>query len=200
MATFTSFLGLRKPSASDNVNVTLDLSDNLDAIDAKLEELTDFLELAGILFPYGGSVAPTGFFMADGSAVSRTVYSKTFAICGTTFGAGNGVSTFNLPNVKGRTLVGLDGSQTEFNVLGKTGGAKTHTLTIAEMPSHNHPWRGVNDSTTVSGSPGSYPFRIYQDALDNWQGSQAYMQNTGGGGAHNNLQPYLALNWIMRAV
>lgn len=80
----------------------------------------------GMMAPYGGSVAPFGYLLCDGSAVSRTTYSALFAAIGTLYGAGNGTTTFNLPNIKGRTLIGLDGSQTEFNLLGKTGGAKTH--------------------------------------------------------------------------
>jgi microcystin-dependent protein len=61
-----------------------------------------------------------------------------FAAIGTTYGAGDGSTTFNLPNLKGRVAVGRDAAQTEFDALGETGGAKTHTLTTAEMPSHTH--------------------------------------------------------------
>src|SRR5690606_11752046 len=74
----------------------------------------------------------------DGSAVSRTDYADLFEVIGTSYGVGDGSTTFNLPNLQGRVPVGLDTGQTEFNALGKTGGAKTHTLTIDQMPSHSH--------------------------------------------------------------
>lgn len=199
MPTFTSRLSLRKPSTADTVNVQLDLNDNYDIIDAAIADILDNMLAPGIWYMYGGSSAPAGWFLLDGQAISRTTYPKLFACYGTTYGAGNGTTTFNLPNVKGRVPVGVNSADSEFNALGETGGAKTHTLTIGEMPNHNHPWRGVNDGAAVSGSPGSYPFRIYQDVLDNWQGSQSYMQGTGGNGAHNNLQPYITCNFIVKA-
>jgi microcystin-dependent protein len=96
---------------------------------------------------FAGSAAPTGYFLCDGSAVSRTTYSALFAITSTTYGVGDGSTTFNLPNLKGRVPVGLDGSQTEFDALGETGGAKTHTLTSTEMPVHGHGFSG----TTANG-------------------------------------------------
>lgn len=87
---------------------------------------------------YGASTAPTGWLLCDGTAVSRTTYAGLFTAIGTTYGVGNGSTTFNLPNLKGRVPVGRDSADTAFDVLGETGGAKTHTLTTAEMPSHTH--------------------------------------------------------------
>ena len=86
----------------------------------------------------------------------------------------------------GRVLVGVDSSQAEFNTLGETGGAKTHTLTIAEMPSHRHSISDTSNSD-VNGTG-------YLD-VDNYQyaGSTEYTDYTGGGGAHNNLQPYITV-------
>ena len=71
--------------------------------------------------------APTGYLLCDGTAVDRTTYAAMFAVISTAFGAGDGSMTFNLPNLKGRVPVGLDAAQTEFDVMGKTGGAKTST-------------------------------------------------------------------------
>ena len=84
------------------------------------------------------SSAPEGWLIADGREVSRTTYAELFAAIGTTYGAGNGSTTFNLPDMRGKVAVGRDSADTDFNALGKTGGAKTHTLTVAEMPSHTH--------------------------------------------------------------
>lgn len=92
----------------------------------------------GTVSMFAGATAPVGYLICDGAAVSRTTYAALFAIIGTTYGVGNGTSTFNLPNLKGRVPVGRDTAQTEFNDMGETGGAKTHTLTESEMPVHTH--------------------------------------------------------------
>src|SRR5690554_645462 len=92
----------------------------------------------GVPVPFGGTDAPSGWLMCQGQAVSRSTYSALFAVLGTRFGAGNGTTTFNLPDLRKRVPVGFDSSDADFNALGKTGGKKEHTLTIAEMPAHNH--------------------------------------------------------------
>lgn len=88
--------------------------------------------------------------------------------------------------IQNRFLVGA-GESYEVNAIG---GETSHTLTVNEMPAHNHAWQGVNDGASVSNSPSTYPFRIYQDKAINWDGTQAVMKNTGGGAAHNNMPPY----------
>lgn len=92
----------------------------------------------GAVTMYGASTAPTGWLLCDGTAVSRTTYAALFTAISTTYGVGNGSTTFNLPNLKGKVPVGRDSADTAFDVLGETGGAKTHTLTTSEMPSHTH--------------------------------------------------------------
>ena len=92
----------------------------------------------GAITSYAGDTAPTNWLICDGSAISRTTYADLFDAIGTTYGIGDGSTTFNLPNLKGRVITGLDSSQTEFDTLGETGGEKTHTLTVNEMPSHTH--------------------------------------------------------------
>jgi len=83
------------------------------------------------------TTAPEGYLLEDGSAVSRTTYAKLFTVIGTTYGSGDGLTTFNLPDSRGRVTVAKS-TDTEFNAMGKKGGEKEHTLTIAEMPSHTH--------------------------------------------------------------
>ena len=75
----------------------------------------------------------------------------------------------------------------------ETGGEEEHTLTVDEMPSHGHSWRGVNSTAGVSNQQGNYPFDIYEDRKNNWTGTASMISNTGGGQAHNNLPPYLAV-------
>ena len=93
---------------------------------------------SGSISLYGGATAPTGWLLCDGSAVSRTTYAELFAVVGTTYGVGDGSTTFNVPSLSGKVPVGLDSTDTDFDALGETGGTKTHTLTSAEVPSHNH--------------------------------------------------------------
>ena len=81
----------------------------------------------GTMPDFAGETPPYGYLLCDGSAVSRTTYAALFAVCGVLYGAGDGSTTFNLPNCKGRVAVGYDSTQTEFDVLGETGGAKTPT-------------------------------------------------------------------------
>ena len=78
----------------------------------------------GTIIPYPSSIIPEGFLECNGQAVSRTTYSSLFNIIGTTFGSGDGSTTFNLPNIQGRVLVGLNSNDSNFNSVGKTGRRK----------------------------------------------------------------------------
>ena len=165
--------------------------------------------------------APTGWLLCEGQNVSRTEYARLFDAIGTVYGAGNGTTTFTLPNLKGRIPVGKDSSQTEFDALGETGGAKTHTLSISEMPSHTHIQDAHNHTMgTLNLYANIGDVKNGTTNLDDWAGSDgplsatnvkvgqywsgsmgttaATNQNTGGGGSHNNLQPYIVLNYMIK--
>src|SRR5215831_4494730 len=110
----------------------------------------------GGLLPYVGAGAPnSSFALPFGQAISRTTYATLFALVGTTFGGGDGSTTFNIPDLRGRAVFGLDnmggaaasritvaGGNFPGATLGATGGAENHTLTTTEMPTHSH---GVAD-------------------------------------------------------
>lgn len=162
---------------------------------------------AGSIIPYGGSSAPTGFLLCDGSAVSRTTYATLFAALddGAIYGTGDGSSTFNLPDLRGRVVAGQDdmGGSSANNLtgfsggvngdnLGATGGSEKHTLTIAQMPSHNH-------TVTEHEDPDGTAFNnIGSEGGASSFDRTSTTTNTGGGGAHNNVQPTIILNYIIR--
>lgn len=173
-----------------------------------LATLRGLITPAGTMYPFAGASVPTGFLLCDGSAVSRTTYAALYAAIGTVYGTGDGSTTFNLPNSKGRVLTGRDAGQTEFDNLGETGGEKTHLLTIAEMPSHDHTtaWRPFMPSGTgslVLNDRGGDAILVSDNAAHGSNGENlgdvsSIVNNTGGGSAHNVLQPYLVVNHIIK--
>lgn len=141
---------------------------------------------AGTMHVFGGSVVPSGYLLCDGASYSTATYPALSAALGS---AG---PNFTVPNMKGRTVVGRDSTDSDFNTVGKTGGAKTHTLAVSEMPSHSH---SHSNYGTTAGSTYGYAV-ISANASGNT--SSLAMTNTGGGGAHNNLQPYASFDWIIK--
>lgn len=146
----------------------------------------------GAIITFGGTSAPTGYLDCDGSAVSRSTYSALFSAIGTTWGSGNGTTTFNVPDLSRRVLMGSGGtgSATIANSVGSTGGAETHTLTTAEIPSHSHTMTWYfNQSGGVS-----YATR------DSTNGTNTANQtgSTGGGGSHNNIQPSAIVKYVIK--
>lgn len=167
--------------------------------------LHDFLA-PGLVLPYAGSASPVGWLLCHGQAVSRTTYAGLFEAIGTTYGAGNGSTTFNVPDLRGRVAAGKDNMGgtaasrltnagngnpgIDGTVLGATGGADRHQLTQAQMPAHTHP---VNNSasTTVGG--------VYTTAnLNAANGAQPVTSSIGGDQAHPNTQPTIVLNYVIK--
>lgn len=158
---------------------------------------------AGSIIQWSTNTPPANWLICDGSAVSRSLYPSLFAAVGTTYGAGDGSTTFNLPDLRGRVAVGRDGSQSEFDLLGETGGAKTHTLSVNEMPGHSHNIRsdngiGGNGLAAVAGSGTDDSNYAFQD-VGRASLTQFGTASVGGGQPHNNLQPYLVTNYIIKA-
>ena len=151
---------------------------------------------AGMITQYAGATAPSSWLLCQGQAVSRTGYAALFAAIGTAYGAGDGSTTFNVPNLQGRVPVGLQTSDAAFNTLGKTGGAKTHTLTNAEIPAHQHYMD--QDGGNVGYAEGSTNLRFAVNFANTRATSSIVTGYAGGGAAHNNLQPYLVLNYIIK--
>lgn len=141
----------------------------------------------GVVVPYAGKTAPSGWLLCQGQAVSRSTYSALFAVIGTTFGSGDGSTTFNLPDLRGRVAVGV---ASDANFLGTTAGEKVVTLSIDQIPTHSHQYsfRDIVSATAQSGSSYGIPSKTNRyDA-----------SSTGGGQSHNNIQPSLYLNYLVK--
>ncbi len=145
--------------------------------------------VSGSITMFGGDAAPTGYLLCDGSAVSRETYSDLFAVIAEKYGVGDGSTTFNLPDFRGNVPVGKDGAT--FTDLGDSGGEEDHALSVSEMPAHTH---ARNFDTSSTGSAG-YPY----NGGDGEDATKLYNTGSAGGNeAHNNLQPYLTVNYIIK--
>lgn len=286
----TSLDALTNPTGSssltspDHAGQHTDANDAIEALQAKVgvnsSAVTSSLDYkittgipSGVINMWSTTTAPTGWLICDGTTVSRTTYAALFAVISTTYGVGDGSTTFTLPNLKGKVPVGRDSADASFDTMGELGGAKTHTLTSTEMPSHTHTQdshnhtqnshnhtqdahghtvdahshlnyymtgdagahshtykstsvlRGTGSTATITvvaggtdtsstaaahahssiaytgdTSPGvSVTAATNQAQTATNQAQTATNQNTGGGGAHNNLQPYIVLNYIIKA-
>jgi len=150
----------------------------------------------GVVNPYAGGVVPNGWLVCDGSAVSRSDYAALFAVIGTSYGGGNGSTTFNIPNLVNRFALGAGSRQR-----GATGGAESVTLSQAQMPSHNH----YLDSGTTGTEPGGTA-TVQAGSGATVAGlarhSHQVTANTdsrGSGQAHENMPPFQVLPYIIKA-
>jgi microcystin-dependent protein len=158
----------------------------------------------GTFMPYGGTVAPTGYLLCQGALVSRTTYDDLFAVIGTAYGVGDGMTTFGLPDLRGAFVMGVAASGTG-NTLGATGGAIDHTHT---GPSHTHSvvvtrdgWGATLNTPSTDGrlntgeSTGTGQFNSsYQPTADLTVTSAA--GGTGATGTNN--PPFVTANWIIK--
>ncbi len=151
----------------------------------------------GLIIEYGGidTQIPSGWQLCDGLAISRSTYSDLFAVIGETYGVGDGSTTFNLPDLRAKTPMGVNDSSLDNGEdvslttrnRGDTGGTETITLVVAELPSHLHTNHRGGSTGTDFGS-GSLV------VSDGTVGTQF----TGDDTAHNNLQPTTVLNYIIK--
>ena len=175
----------------------------------------------GAVIGWFSDAIPAGWLLLDGSTVSCETYPRLYEVLtGEAAGSGGTDATFQLPDLRGRIPVGKNGSDTAFNTLGKTGGEKAHTLTTAEMASHSHSVSG----TAASGGAHTHALGgIASRKSGSWNGCVASTGCTdltwnsvrsggshshsvsgtaaavGSGSAHNNLQPYIVMNYIIKA-
>ena len=110
-----------------------------------LQDFTNRSEV-GTIKPWGKTTAPSGYLLCDGTAVSRTTYVELFVVLSTTYGVGDGSTTFNVPQLQGKTPQGYDGNT--YNLAG-TGGANTVTVAVTNNQGATNT---TNQSVTVTGS------------------------------------------------
>lgn len=159
---------------------------------------------SGALLPFAGSTAPSGWLLCYGQSLLRSSYPALFAAIGTTYGAADGTH-FNVPDLRGRVPGGKDdmggsaasrltsgGSGVDGATLGASGGAETHTLTSGQIPAHTHTnnYDGTSGANTAAN-------RLMTTSGTNGAGTWT-SGSAGGGGAHNNAQPTLVLNYLIK--
>lgn len=174
------------------------------------------------------SLPDSNWLVCDGSSLLQTAYPDLFAVLGTHYGSAD-TTHFNLPDYRGKTLVGQDTGQAEFAQIGQVGGEKTHILLTNEMPSHTHAHNAhnhnlndpghthpVSDSGGFGAGPGNgglfredqnSPATIWSNGIARTAGTNISLgaattteNPAGGDAAHNNLQPYAVANMIIRAL
>ena len=145
---------------------------------------------AGCMQAYAGGTAPTGWLWCQGQAVSRTTYAALFAAIGTLWGVGDGSSTFNVPDTRGRAAIGEgSGAGLTHRDLAYLTGTETHTLTVAQMPAHTH--TGGTGQAHSNDPEAGAQMKVGNSA------NTTPTASTGGGAAHNNMQPSFVVKMII---
>lgn len=178
----------------------------------------------GASVDFWGATAPnSSFVLAYGQAISRTTYATLFSLLGTIYGTGDGSTTFNVPDVRGRVVAGKDDmgigpanrlTATYFGTsaaaLGAVGGLESHTLTTAQLAAHSHGVTDPGHSHTTNAqkrsdntnfqATSSTAASFSEAATVNSSTTGISINNAGGGGAHNNVQPTITANKLLRII
>lgn len=153
----------------------------------------------------GFNFAPRGWAFCDGQILPINQNQSLYSLLGTTYG-GDGRTSFALPDLRGRTSIHVGASNGTSHTQGQKSGEETHTLSAAEMPSHTHGLSANNESVNQAAPTGNLPGQVpstvdtvYSTGTDNLdtEFASSAVSNAGGGQAHNNMMPYLALNFCI---
>lgn len=157
--------------------------------------------MIGEIIPYAGSTSPdTRWLFCDGTSLLRADYPDLFTVIGTNYGSADGTH-FNLPDLRNNVMVGAG----DLYSLASTGGEAAHTLITSEMPGHSHTDTGhVHSEVTAVPAVGAaitgVPVPSAVPGVGLTGSGSASITSTGGDGAHNNLQPYIAINFLIVAL
>lgn len=202
--------GIKYPQTDGSANQVLITDGSAQLSFASIDSGTLRTVPAGVIVPYAGATAPTGWLLCYGQAVASATYGDLYAAITTTYGGD--ATNFNLPDLRGRVVAGQDDmggvsadrltSPVNGDSLGAAGGSESHTLAITEIPDHNHfigsnsrVQMGLDNGTTYAGySPSQY------SATNTFTQGVRTTSNgtTSTGGSHNNVQPTFILNYIIK--
>jgi len=213
LSNLTTIVNNNKIAANDGIltnqtNIT-NLRTTVTNNTTQLASQSKLLTITGMILCFAVATPPTGWLLCDGTSISRTTYGALFSVIGTVYGVGDGSTTFNLPDLRGRCTIGMGGgTNLSFRPLGSTGGEEAHLITQTELPSHTH---GVNDpghthtvayavgslnQPTAIGGSTTAPTTLKATSSSNTTGIT--LQNTGGGMAMNVMSPFIAMSYIIK--
>lgn len=180
---------------------------HMNTIEAGIANATNLAESAGgkvpigALMPYAGLATPAGWLLCKGQSLARSSYPDLFKAIGTLYGAANAQS-FSIPDLSTRVPVGVSDNHVTFGQMGSKGGEERHTLLVSELPAHTHILKGVGktfkgglEQTNLGAGSGWTTVTNYTAAGNPNLEAAA----TGSDNPHNNMPPYIVLNFIIRA-
>ena len=159
-----------------------------------------------LLIPYGTIIQsaavsiPGGWLLCNGASLNKIAYANLFSVIGNTYGGLAGDLSFNIPDLRGRGVIGAgQGAGLTNRALGALGGEETHTLTTSEMPSHSHTLdRRSNSDAGAFDTGDGHKFDSCASTTDRSILGSFNTYSAGSGSAHNNMQPYFALNFLIK--
>ena len=176
-------------------------------VNGRIQDKTGFVSPVGSVIAFAGSAAPDGWLLCDGSNYSTVDYNDLYAVIGTSFGSSGG--NFLVPDLRTRVPVGLSSSDTQFQEIGDVGGEAEHTLSVGEMPSHQHDVaRRDNENTgmgwasvSAGGNNGMVSSWSYGGDNNYYHPSDSdayHAKPTGADSSHNNMPPFVVMNYIIK--
>ena len=193
MAISAAWSGAPKEWADEDALLAETLNDE---IMSRLLYIYDKMIPVGMVMLYADEYLPASapFLWCNGAAVSRTTYANLFNVIGTTYGSGDGSTTFNVPDTRGRTIINQGtGSGLTERTIGHKGGAERHVLTLDQLPPHGHGLARGSGSGSLKDpamSSAAYASLIDDTGYDS--------QSVGSGAAHNNMSPFVVMSHVIR--